>query len=183
MPQVQFLAFGSLTLILPFLRMSAPGDPSPEEPPLSYSWILTSRLAIGPMPRSLRHWQQLEEAGFRSRFSCCYPNEEVVSIPDHWSSIGVPLPDHREQEPMLEERLDFAISSARSLLESSPPVYLHCWAGRERSPLVAVGLMAYEKSGDLFEGLEWVRRCHPAASPIYGHLELLDEILRNKKFK
>lgn len=133
------------------------------------------------MPRSLQHWQQLEEAGFHSRFSCCYSHEEVVSVPAHWSSDRVALPDHREQEPMLEERLELAITAARSLLESGPPVYLHCWAGRERSPLVAVGVMAYEKNGNIFEALEWVRRCHPAASPVYGHLEMLDQILRKNK--
>lgn len=82
---------------------------------------------------------------------------------------------------MLEERLELAITAARSLLESGPPVYLHCWAGRERSPLVAVGVMAYEKNGNIFEALEWVRRCHPAASPVYGHLEMLDQILRKNK--
>lgn len=186
MPQGQPHSFGASTLILPFRRTPSPSDPShhfpsPEEPPLSYSWILTSRLAIGPMPRSLQHWQQLEEAGFRSRFSCCYCDEEVVSIPAHWSSDSIALPDHREQEPMLAERLELAIASARFLLESGPPVYLHCWAGRERSPLVAVGVMAHEKRGDLFEALEWVRRCHPQASPLYGHLELLDQILRKNK--
>lgn len=132
------------------------------------------------MPRSVQHWQQLEEAGFRSRFSCCYSQEEVVASPPHWTSARVALPDHREQEPMHEERLYLAIASARALIETGPPVYLHCWAGRERSALVAVGLMAQEKGGDLFAALEWVRRCHPAASPLYEHLELLDQILRKQ---
>lgn len=133
------------------------------------------------MPRTTLHWQQLEEAGFRSRFSCCYSDEELFApIPDHWTSAGVPLPDHREQEPLLEERLERAIDIASSLLESGPALYLHCWAGRERSALVAVGLMAKEKRGDLFEALEWVRRCHPAASPIYAHLEMLDQIIKRR---
>jgi len=30
----------------------------------------------------------------------------------------------------------------------------------------------------VFEALDWVRRCHPAASPIYGHLDVLDQVLR-----
>lgn len=133
------------------------------------------------MPRSALHWQQLDEAGFRSRFSCCYSEENTFApVPVHWTSAGVPLPDHREQEPLLEEKLELAIATASSLLENRPPLYLHCWAGRERSALIAVALMAREKRGDLFEALEWVRRCHPPASPIYDHLEVLDQIVRRK---
>ncbi|MFO0040152.1 MAG: hypothetical protein ACK522_14590 [Synechococcaceae cyanobacterium] len=173
----------------PFDRLLRPGGllgrrtPPPEagaQPlPLPYSWILTNLLAIGPMPRHPSHWQQLEQAGFRSRFSCCYPNEEQLSpIPDHWRSESVGLPDHREQEDLLAERLNEALDRAEGLLRADAPVYLHCFAGRERSSLMAVGLTARQRGMDVFEALDWVRRCHPAASPIYGHLDVLDQVLR-----
>lgn len=173
----------------PFDRLLRPGGllgrrtPPPEagaQPlPLPYSWILTNLLAIGPMPRHPSHWQQLEQAGFRSRFSCCYPNEEQLSpIPDHWRSESVGLPDHREQEDLLAERLNEALDRAEGLLQAEAPVYLHCFAGRERSSLMAVGLTARQRGMDVFEALDWVRRCHPAASPIYGHLDVLDQVLR-----
>lgn len=173
----------------PFDRLLRPGGllgrrtPPPEsgsQPlPLPYSWILTNSLAIGPMPRHPSHWQQLEQAGFRSRFSCCYPNEEQLSpIPEHWRSESVGLPDHREQEDLQPERLQEALDRAEGLLRSEAPVYLHCFAGRERSSLMAVGLTARQRGMDVFEALDWVRRCHPAASPIYGHLDVLDQVLR-----
>ena len=124
--------------------------------PLPYSWILTNSLAIGPMPRQACQWEQLDEAGFRARFSCCYPDEEQFSpVPDHWQSLSLALPDH------------------------GSPVYLHCFAGRERSPLIGVGLTALERQIDVFAALDWVRRCHPAAMPIYEQLDLLDQLLRD----
>ncbi len=171
----------------PFDRLLRPGGllgrrTPPQEPsslPLPYSWILTNVLAIGPMPRQPSHWQQLEEAGFRSRFSCCYANEEQLSpIPGHWRSESVGLPDHREQEELQAERLYEALERAQTLLRDEAPVYLHCFAGRERSSLMAVGLTARQRGMDVFEALDWVRRCHPAASPIYGHLDVLDQVLR-----
>lgn len=173
-------------MILPF-RRSNYRDPSQGnfphgEIPLPYSWVLTARLAIGPIPRSPLHWQQLQEAGFRSRFSCCYPEEEAHQAPADWPSARISLPDHRGQEPMRPEQLELAISSTRALIDAHAPVYLHCWAGKERSALVAVGIMAQEKVGDVFEALEWVRRCHPAASPIYDHLEILESIMK-KQFR
>ena len=149
-------------------------------PPLPYSWILSNQLAIGPMPRASSHWHQLELAGFQSRFSCCYAEEELAapSLPEGWRSAGISLPDHREQEALEADRLILAIRSAELLLQQNSPTYLHCLAGRERSSLMAVALTARCRQLDIFEALDWVRRCHPAAMPIYGHLELLDQVLR-----
>ncbi len=146
--------------------------------PLPYSWILTNKLAVGPMPRIDRHWHQLEEAGFRSRFSCCYPQEDVFSpIPDHWLSESIGLPDHRNQEELQASVLKEALIVAEGLLTTTSPLYLHCFAGRERSSLMAVGLAARERDMDVFTALDWVRRCHPMASPIYDHLSILEDVL------
>ena len=149
-----------------------------QERSLPCSWVLTNRLAVGPMPRCDRHWQQLEEAGFRSRFSCCYPEEETgLILPPGWSSERVSLPDHRQQEPMQEARLAMALARAEALVGDAAPVYLHCMAGYERSPLLAVGLTARLRGIDMLAALAWVRRCHPMAMPIYDHLVLLERIL------
>ena len=161
-----------------FLGRRPPTD-NQETLPLPYSWILSNRLAIGPMPRQAFQWEQLEQAGFRSRFSCCYPEEEQFSpIPDHWQIRSLALPDHRNQEELKAEKLLEALDLARGLLNSGSPVYLHCFAGRERSPLIGVGLTALERQIDVFAALDWVRRCHPAATPIYEQLDLLDRLLR-----
>jgi len=153
---------------------------SPQPPSLlPYSWILTQQLAIGPMPRTPAQWSILEEAGLRGRFSCCYPEEEVFStVPEHWKSGGVALPDHRNQEILQQDRLVSALDTAESMILSGTPLYLHCLAGRERSSLMAVGLTARLRGIDIFSALEWVRRCHPQASPLYEHLEVLERVLK-----
>lgn len=168
-----------------FRRHLAPGPSDagpplqPEPLPLVYSWILNNQLAIGPMPRCEQHWQQLEQAGFSSRFSCCYAEEEIfAAAPSSWRCEGFSLPDHRMQEPLRSERLVEAIQAAESLVLLNSPTYLHCLAGRERSSLMAVALTARIRRLDIFESLDWVRRCHPAAAPIYDHLEVLDQVLR-----
>jgi hypothetical protein len=163
-------------------RASAPqggGDPAAlAPPPLIYSWVITGRLAIGPLPRSKAHWQQLQDAGFRSRFSCCYPHEEVVAPPEDWLQGGVSLPDHRRQEPLRPERVALALEKAGQIIRSQPATYLHCMAGMERSPLIAVGLLARERNLDVLEALEAIRLCHPRATPIYSDLDLLEQVLK-----
>lgn len=167
-----------------FLQRLGPADrplPPMLERALPCSWVLTGQLAIGPMPRSDRHWQQLEEAGFRSRFSCCYAEEESgLIVPSGWTSDGVSLPDHRQQEPLLEERLALALARAEALVTDAAPVYLHCMAGYERSPLLAVGLTARLRGIDPLAALAWVRRCHPMAMPIYDHLVMLERLLTTR---
>lgn len=147
--------------------------------PLIYSWILSNQLAIGPMPRAAQHWSYLESLGFLSRFSCCYQHEEVFApVPSTWNSVSIGLPDHRQQEDLTLEKLDSALSAALQLIDTSPgPVYLHCFAGQERSSLLAIGLTSVIRNMDLFTAIEWVRRCHPAARPIYQHLDILETLL------
>ena len=172
---------GALRRFLLSLRVAERPAPPMQGLSLPFSWVLTNRLAVGPMPRCDRHWQQLEEAGFRSRFSCCYPEEETgLILPPGWSSERVSLPDHRQQEPMQEARLALALARAEALVGDAAPVYLHCKAGYERSPLLAVGLTARLRGIDMLAALEWVRRCHPMAMPIYDHLDLLERILSSR---
>lgn len=169
---------GPLRRFLQSLRPSdRPLPPMPERS-LPCSWVLTGQLAIGPMPRTDRHWQQLEEAGIRSRFSCCYPEEEsALLVPPGWRSDRISLPDHRQQEPLRQERLALALARAEALVNEAAPIYLHCMAGFERSPLLAVGLTARLRGIDPLAALAWVRRCHPMAMPIYDHLVMLENLL------
>ncbi len=155
--------------------------PPMAERSLPCSWVLTGQLAIGPMPRSDRHWQQLEDAGIHSRFSCCYPDEEsALVLPPGWTSDRVSLPDHRQQEPLQQERLALALARAETLVNQAAPIYLHCMAGYERSPLLAVGLTARLRGIDPLAALAWVRRCHPMAMPIYDHLVILETLLSSQ---
>jgi hypothetical protein len=150
--------------------------------PLLYSWILNHQLAIGPMPRRSFQWKQLEDIGFKTRFSCCYPQENVFApIPIDWCSANIPLPDHRQQESLGIEKLTLALNTAEQLVITSAPVYLHCFAGQERSSLLAVGLTSKIKKIDVFSALEWVRRCHPISAPSYEYLEMLEKILKSTK--
>lgn len=150
--------------------------------PLRYNWIKTNKLAIGPMPRFHTHWLQLENDGFRNRFSCCYPHEHLFTpIPSHWKSLEISLPDHRAQEPLQTDQLIRALHHLKEMYVAHPePLYLHCFAGQERSSLLAIGLICIIDNKDLFESLSFVRQCHDLARPIYSHLDLLEKVLKER---
>lgn len=151
-------------------------DPSSSEgQPLT--WLRTRRLAIGPMPRTPAHWSSLQQQGVQSIFSCCDSEEGPWQPPQHWRQLRHPLPDHRQPTAMTRELLEDALNAALDLYRAAPPLYLHCWAGMERSPLLAVGLLCKSESLDVFDALAQVRAQHPIAKPLIPHLVILETIL------
>lgn len=151
--------------------------------PLAYNWIKTGILAIGPIPKTQSHWKHLENDGFTKRFSCCYPNEHIYSpIPENWISKEVSLPDYRFQDELQADQLIYALDEAYSLVtKTNGPVYLHCFAGQQRSVLVAIGLVCRLDNMNLFDSLNYVRQCHKSARPMYSHLDLLERVLSSKQ--
>ncbi len=146
--------------------------------PQPFSWIRSGRLAVGAFPRNPGHWQALEAAGFQRVFSCCHPSEAAWAPPPHWSAQQLPLPDHRSAEPLSEALLRQAIAQLTAFYAPQHgPLYLHCWAGQERSPLLAVALLCCSENLPLLDALALVRRCHPPAQPITAQLALLEEVL------
>jgi hypothetical protein len=136
-------------------------------PSITYGWIITGRLVIGSMPKTKEDWILLENLGITKRFSCCYPKEHIFSpIPSHWQSLEFSLPDHRIQENLSAEKLQQALQAAVSFMndDDDRPIYLVCLSTNR----------------NVFEGLEWVRQCYKYAKPLYQHLELLDQILKQR---
>jgi hypothetical protein len=147
--------------------------------PQPFSWIRSGRLAIGAFPWGPEQWQSLEAAGIERVFSCCHPSEGPWSPPPHWQACQLPLPDHRVaarlEEPLLRQAL--ALLEQLYSQEGSGALYLHCWAGQERSPLMAVALLCRSEAMPLLDALALVRRCHPQARPILAQLALLEQVL------
>jgi hypothetical protein len=147
-------------------------------PVLIFSWIRSGRLAIGSFPASPEHWQNLDLQGIRQVFSCCAADEGPWLPPGHFRADRLPLPDHRGPDPLSAALLAEAIERALVLYRHQPGgLLLHCWAGQERSPLLAVALLCRTESLNLFSALAQVRRCHPPAQPLIPHLQLLEQLL------
>lgn len=147
----------------------------------SLSWLRRQKLAIGPMPRREAHWHVLRQQGVRSIFSCCCPDEGIWLPPHDWRAVQFPLPDHRKPKAMTEELLHQALTAALDLYKEAPPLYLHCWAGMERSPLLAVGLLCRSEGLNLFDALAEVRLQHPISQPLISHLVIMESLTSASK--
>lgn len=148
----------------------------------SFSWIRSGRLAIGSFPRSPGHWQLLAAQGIGRVFCCCSAAEGHWQPPTDWPAEQLALPDYRHPGTLTPPLLAEAIARVTRLYQqpAAPEaggLYLHCWAGQQRSPLLATALLHQSEGISLWEALAQVRRLHPASRPINSQLAVLEELL------
>jgi protein-tyrosine phosphatase len=148
---------------------------------LTWNWLLPGELAIGSHPQTDHDWQLLRQAGINAVFNCCYPDEDLhlPAVPAAWGwrSLRCPLPDHRAQVPLQEDTLKQTLEALCDLYADSDCLYVHCWAGQERSVLMGIGLLALQQQLTIFQALDHTKRQHPPARPLFAQLALLEQVL------
>lgn len=142
-----------------------------------FDWILDDVLAVGPAPRAERHLQRLHSAGIRAVLSLC-AEEEAPPPPQLdtlFSCRRLVLPDHRCSEPMTLRQLQDALLLL-SELHSVGPVYVHCVAGVERSPMVCMGWLIRRHGLQPQRALDYLMQVHPGTNPLPQQWRLLKEL-------
>jgi len=143
-----------------------------------FDWVLINELAVGPAPRTERHIKTLIDNGFRGILSLCSENE--VSPPPIPSNNIVSrrcvLPDHSYGRDPTDDEITSALQELK-YLKSCGPVYVHCKAGIERSPLICIGWLTMEKGLSVQSALDYLMRAHPGTNPLSSHLMMLEKTL------
>ena len=144
-------------------------------------WVLTNDLAIGPAPRADRHLKRLEAAGIRGVLSLC--SEEEAQSPkglaDHFQCQRIVLPDHRSPEVLSLHQLKSSLI-ALSELRQQGPVFVHCVAAVERSPLICMACLVQQQQLNPSEALDYLMQVHPGSNPLPRQLSLLKKIQNPK---
>jgi hypothetical protein len=145
-----------------------------------FDWILADALAVGPAPRAERHLQRLAEAGIRAVLSLCSATEAPPPLGmDHgFTCHRLVLPDHRSAEPMTIGQLQQAMSLLAEL-QSVGPVYVHCVAGVERSPMVCMAWLVVQHGQPPQRALDYVMQVHPGTNPLPRQWILLEDLQRS----
>ena len=137
-------------------------------------WILVEELAIGPAPRKARHLDTLRSEGIKGILSLCHESE-VTKLEDmnkQFFCKRTVLPDHKSgRMPKLGE-LKNALKILKEMKEVGP-IFVHCVAAMERSPLVCMAWLVKEKGLSMDEALDYMMQIHPGTNPLPGQLELI----------
>lgn len=138
-------------------------------------WVLLDELALGPAPRKLEHLVRLEKEGVRAVLSLCdapeLPMPAELGVQFRWERQV--LPDHRSgRNPTIEE-LERALDALARLRREAGPVFVHCVASMERSPLVCLAWLMRQRGLSRLQALDYLMQVHPGTSPLPGQLGIL----------
>ncbi len=143
-----------------------------------FNWVLFDELAIGSAPTSRHDLEFLRAEGVRSVLSLCRPDEsplaEGLNTFFRWTRFE--LPDHRCGHPPEASQISGCLELVSSQI-CHGPIYVHCVAAAERSPLIAMGWLMRRKHLNRLQALEYLMQVHPPTNPLPEQLALLDEQL------
>jgi hypothetical protein len=153
--------------------------PASSEPERRFrlDWVLVEELAVGPAPRADRHLDRLQGAGIKAVLSLCSPDEAALpgGISERFAHQRCVLPDHRAGRlPELSE-LEGALDALAALRQQGP-VYVHCVAAMERSPLVCLAWLVSRHRQTPERALDYLMQVHPGTNPLPGQLALLGHL-------
>ena len=149
------------------------------EAPFTINWVLVNELAIGTAPCTESHLDLLAEQGIRAVLSLCSSLEMPPPKDLHQRFIceRLVLPDHRSgRMPDLAE-IEAALDVLSRLL-CKGPVFVHCAAAIERSPLLCLCWLVIHYRQSPQSALDYMMQVHPLTNPLPGQLTLVSEFYR-----
>ena len=154
-------------------------DPSTTQPIQRFriDWVLINDLAIGPAPRAERHIQRLKAAGIHGVLSLCSLEEAKPpqGFTDQFQCQRIVLPDHRSPEVLTLHQLKSSLL-ALSELRQQGPVFVHCVAAVERSPLICMAWLVQQQQLNPSEALDYLMQVLPGSNPLPKPLALLKHL-------
>ena len=140
-------------------------------------WVLVNELAIGPAPQAERHLDRLVQEGVQGLLSLCSEQEAPPppGLQQRFVCERFVLPDHRAGRlPQRHELLEALQRLAQ--LTSSGPVYVHCVAAMERSPMVCLAWLVTRQGLTPQRALDYLMQVHQGTNPLPGQLRLLQDL-------
>ena len=141
------------------------------------NWVLNEELAVGTAPQKQKDLEKLADEGIKSILSLCGENEmkSDINFDELFNHKRYVLPDHKTGKILSYMELNESLLILRNLLNFGP-VFVHCYAAVERSPLVCMAWLMKEHHLTLQQSLDYLMQTNPGTNPLPGQLRVLKEI-------
>ena len=142
-----------------------------------FNWVLINELAIGNLPKTIQSIETLKKSKISSILNLCskkeFDYEEILY--DDFNYKNYPLPDHKSSRLPRIEEFEEALNLASNMM-SDGPLFVHCYASIERSPLICLGLLKQKKGLRLQEAFDYLKQIHRNCNPLPEQLKIIDLI-------
>ena len=140
-------------------------------------WVLINELAVGRAPLKKSHFEYLANKKIKSILNLC--NEEEAPIDESFKSVfnfkRYTLPDHKVNKEIEIFEIKEIIKIIESL-KSHGAIYVHCFAGVERSPLVCMAWLVSKHKLSPQRSLDYLMEVHKGSNPLPSQYKLLSHI-------
>ena len=129
---------------------------------------------VGSAPTKLEHLEKLKSEGIVSILSLC-SNEEVKFPSEMRQFFEVAqfiLPDHKYGKYPNKGEIESVLFILEKLMKDGP-VFVHCFAGIERSPLVCIGWLVTRHKMSVNDALSYMMSIHKRTNPLPKQLQTL----------
>ena len=129
-----------------------------------FNWILVNKFAIGTQLINQKDQLLLKEKkiisilDLRNEFDLLNINyERQLNLYQEFDLVKVGLPDHNSKRIATKSEIKNALNKLEKLLLNGP-VFMHCHAAAERSPLISVAFLIKNKKLDFLQAYEYVKQ-------------------------
>ena len=140
-------------------------------------WVLQNELAVGPAPRGENDLNLLLNEGIIGILCLC-SDKEIKSpkdIEDNFNFIRYVLPDHKYREKLTLVQLVNCLEILTKIKQKGP-VFVHCVASIERSPLVCMAWLVKNHNLSPQQSLDYLMEVHKGTNPLPNQFDLLKSL-------
>ena len=139
---------------------------------LIFDWVLINKLAVGSKPIDKSDILFLEKKGIKSILNLCEEEEAPFVETSRLKFIRCTLPDHKKKEIITIQEIKNALIYLEDLLNHGP-VFVHCYASVERSPLICTAWLVKKLNLSLVVALDYMKQTHKETNPLSEQIEQL----------
>lgn len=142
------------------------------------NWVLIDEISVGKAPRKDKHINLIKSKGIKSILSLCSSTEVkfVENLKNYFFWDQIILPDHSYETSISIEEVNIALEKL-SNLKKKGPVFVHCVAAVERSPLICMAWLVKHKKIKPSAALNYLMQINPGTNPLPKQLNVLENII------
>ena len=142
-----------------------------------FNWVLVDEIAVGSCPINEGDVIILKKRGIKSILSLCSEDEvySKVRISDHFNHKRFILPDHKKNFYPTKSEILTTLNFLNDLKQLGP-VFVHCVASVERSPLICMAWLIKDLNLSPEESLDYMMQIHPSTNPLPQQFSLLKDL-------